>query len=318
MQIYFETMVDTEACYRRASALRCIAWPDHPLAAHELRHEDVMLRAERELCSVLVHDGRRDLAWVSVNHNGRPDHWHAFILLSPDVATAQLGSACCEHLRQMLADVEVRSLTVELHDRQMPAMQCLPARGFELVHRDPIGLLDLRAYDPDQHAEQEQSSLQLQTLESLSGLPDWRERLYAMRLKIDPDLVPDEPFVPQSFDMFVSRRLDSPLFNGGDWLIAIDGEQWVGLTGIASSAADKSLAQVCFTGVQRQWRKCGLARALKLRMLRVLKERGLRAVVTENNSDNPLLTLNTRLGFVPRGVWLMWRDGDVMAPDATD
>ena len=311
--IAFETMALELDHFERIAVVRNAAWPDHPLAAAELLYDAGVLRQKKDLrCALAVDDGV-DVAALWLVHDGRAEHWSVDVMVRPEARTSAVGSALIDEAERMLSDVEVRSLTVTFHDRLLPALNCLADRSFTQVVSEPISILDMRRYEPESFVADEHTELRVETLEALTSDPGWRRTLYEMRLEIDPDQSPDEPFIAQDFETFVARRLGNPLFRAENWLIALDGETWAGLTGIASTTATTGHAQVCFTGVRRPWRRRGLARALKVQVLRQLKERGFRAVVTENADSNPLVSLNARLGFVSGGCWLIWRRGDIHA-----
>ena len=77
-----------------------------------------------------------------------------------------------------------------------------------------------------------------------------------------------------------------------------------------------------FTGVHPNYRKRGLATAVKVQMLTVARARGIERLHTENHADNaPMLAVNRKLGFIP-GVpeigcvkYINGRQGGDAAPD---
>ncbi len=50
----------------------------------------------------------------------------------------------------------------------------------------------------------------------------------------------------------------------------------------------------------------GIATTLKLAVLRVARERGIKRMITANEENNPMLQINYALGFKPLPVWLGW------------
>jgi RimJ/RimL family protein N-acetyltransferase len=63
-----------------------------------------------------------------------------------------------------------------------------------------------------------------------------------------------------------------------------------------------------FTGVARRARRRGIARALKLELIRRSRELGLERLITNSNVDNvPMRTLNAELGYRPAPARIYFR-----------
>jgi len=84
-----------------------------------------------------------------------------------------------------------------------------------------------------------------------------------------------------------------------DWVIAVDGEKWVGMSNLYAPKHNPELALTALTGVVRSHRRRGIATALKAKVLSGAKEAGVKFVKTGNEENNPMFKLNLALGFVP-------------------
>ncbi len=127
-----------------------------------------------------------------------------------------------------------------------------------------------------------------------------RDALYRATLPIWRDM-PHEPHVdwqdpsPETFSRSIFER-PSVLLDG--FFVAREGERIVGLSYLARRPDGD--AEVGDTGVLRDYRRRGIARALKMTVTRYATEHGIKRVHTDNRADNAgMLAINRELGFVP-------------------
>ena len=96
-------------------------------------------------------------------------------------------------------------------------------------------------------------------------------------------------------------------FPGGSFVALADGEI-VGYSGLCRWAGDDTIAEDGLTVVRRDWRRRGLATALKRAELAWAAENGIREIVTWTQRGNDAMrAANERLGYVYRAVSLTMR-----------
>ena len=109
-----------------------------------------------------------------------------------------------------------------------------------------------------------------------------------------------DPAVPRSLDAFADRlatlRIDPP------WcFLARLGDRYVGYTVLDTATADGSSIAQSWTGVRPQYRRRGIATALKEVARRAAADSGYGRIRTVVRSTNvAALALNAKLGFRPR------------------
>jgi GNAT superfamily N-acetyltransferase len=180
----------------------------------------------------------------------------------------------------------------------------LERRGFVEDMRMWTSTLDLMAFDPSQFAEDviavEARGIQLRSWADL-GLddPTLRQRIFAMWLAVREDvpMPPNDKRIDTSFEEWQERTMRPDLLPAG-YFVAIDGEQVVGTSQLWLSPEPAEL-RTGTTGVRREFRRRGIAQALKVRSLAFAKEQGYLRVATENETNNQgMIAINDRLGFV--------------------
>jgi mycothiol synthase len=101
------------------------------------------------------------------------------------------------------------------------------------------------------------------------------------------------------------KQFESPTFDPTLYFLAMRGEQIVGLTSIELLQDGPAITES--TGVLREHRNHGVAMALKVKSLAVLKELGRAEARTHNDTANPsIIHLNEKLGYVRLPGWLQW------------
>ncbi|HWN21285.1 MAG TPA: GNAT family N-acetyltransferase [Gaiellaceae bacterium] len=100
---------------------------------------------------------------------------------------------------------------------------------------------------------------------------------------------------------------DEATLPGGS-LVALDGARVVGYAGLLAWNDDDTRAENGLTAVDREWRRRGLATALKRRQIAWAAANGIRELVTWTQTGNEgMRTVNEGLGYVTRTVSLRMR-----------
>ena len=74
----------------------------------------------------------------------------------------------------------------------------------------------------------------------------------------------------------------------------------IGYSGI-SAEVNARIASIKMTGIRRQWRGKGIARVLKLCLIKAARDLGFQEIETANDETNaPILALNRKLGFLEK------------------
>ena len=108
-----------------------------------------------------------------------------------------------------------------------------------------------------------------------------------------------------TYEQYRQRNFDAPDADPSGILIAKYQGRYAGSTSV--HFRKDGMAHTMMTGVRREYRKRGVALALKLLSFRLMKERGYLQTLTNNDTANPpILRLNEKLGYQKRPGDIQW------------
>jgi RimJ/RimL family protein N-acetyltransferase len=143
------------------------------------------------------------------------------------------------------------------------------------------------------------AGVSLTTLAALGDTDVNRRRLYELNAECSADIPDRGPF--HSWDDYARLRLDVPSFDPGGVVLALDGDEWIGLSA-SSDHRENGFVFNEMTGVTRPHRRRGIALAMKVTGLDFAVQLEVARVRTLHHPANTgMISLNRRLGFVDAG-----------------
>lgn len=308
------------ADYERYIALRNSIITDQPASvAYEQRSDREWPQDRlRERVLVLDPDGS---ARAAADYNHTPWSYHPrkfamMIFVREDARRQGLGSNLFEYILEALAPHDPLGLEAKTREDWPAGVRFLEKRGFQLVNRGQQSELDPAGFDPDRFKETIEavvaSGLTIRTLgEVLAADPDTLRKLYDMDVETQPDMPWYDEMTAPPFEEWVKSYEDNPDLLTDGFIIALDGDEFVGHSQLWGSQATDTLLYTAMTAVRRPYRHRGLATAMKVRALQyaqslVASDGNPPRIVTTNEENNPMLQINLRLGFQERPAWLIY------------
>jgi len=91
-------------------------------------------------------------------------------------------------------------------------------------------------------------------------------------------------------------------------IIAVCNNQYIGSTDLhVYPKSDPYKAWTGGLGVIREYRRQGIATALKIKAIQALKDKGIKIIRTDNEENNPMYKININLGFKPEPFGIEYR-----------
>ncbi|MCI4351991.1 MAG: GNAT family N-acetyltransferase [Thermoplasmata archaeon] len=297
----------TEGDYGSWAAIEQAIRPDQPVSAETLRHQEEAFGPSNyhELYNV---DARQLTRAVAVGGVGqapeaaRGNFW-LDVAVHPEVQRQGIGARLYETLLARAEEKGAQLLRAFVREEERAGRAFLVKRGFVERRRNWTSLLDLASVDlerlPTRSREPNTSRIEISTL-AREGVHDPRvlEQLYRLDAEASVDEPRLEPYVPPSFANYRTFNFGGPNALPEAWFIAKDRGQYVAFSYAQRESAAPDTLEQMFTCTQREYRRQGLALALKLRIIDYGKRHGYRWIRTHNDSSNvPMWALNERLGF---------------------
>jgi GNAT superfamily N-acetyltransferase len=116
---------------------------------------------------------------------------------------------------------------------------------------------------------------------------------------------PDE-YTPVKFEEWVKFNLENHNVLPDGYFLAMRQGDFAGVSNLWK-APEADVLHVGLTATRRDYRRMGIALALKLKAIDYARQRGVRELRTGNETRNrPMLSINEALGFVKQPVWVSY------------
>jgi GNAT superfamily N-acetyltransferase len=298
--------------YDDAVAIGNNVYVEYPETADEWRfqdeHRDPKCRFQRYVGEL---DGRTvaTAAYGNSAHMFHPQKFWVDVTVDPDFQRQGVGSAMYRKLEEVLAEFSPIKLWSAAREDFDASIKFLEQRGFAEVMRAWESRLYVDDFDFEPFEGRidavESNGIRVETFESLSRDPDHLTRLYDLIQEVDRDVPsPDEP-TPMDFDVWVDRVRSNPNLMPDAYFIAVDGERYIAMSNLWLSQAQDDEVYVGLTGTRRDYRRRGIATALKLKTIEYAAGNGIKVLKTWNETGNEgMLAINTMLGFVRQPAWI--------------
>jgi RNA polymerase sigma factor (sigma-70 family) len=254
---------------------------------------------------VAEHEGTGQLlGYGSVEQTVYLPRYRLILVVEPQWVRRGVGRLLLDRLVCDLREVGAVTVTYRGYESSDEIQCLLKESGFTetarlLDLRLAVSEVDLSALPPARERVEAQG-ISITTLKAERDRdPGHVEKLYELKTAIRRDDPARDPFTPPSYHEREARLwLEMPYVLPEAYFIAKDGERYVGLTDLNLLEAVPGGVSQGFTGVRAEYRRRGIASALKVCAVEYAARHGFRIIRAFNRPEHSaLLALNKRLGF---------------------
>ena len=220
----------------------------------------------------------------------------AHIDVVPEHRRRGIGSALLADIRERARGFGNDTLQGEVRESDPESRLFLEHRGFVQVGGEKAVALDLATID-----EPDVDPPQGVRIVTRVDKPDLLDEMYAVGVQADEDIPGSEEV--QTFEQWRAHEIDRPTRRPELCFIALAGDEVVGYAALQVFGDE---AHHGLTATRRDWRRRGVASALKRAEIAAAKRAGFRRLLTESEERNePMRRLNEKLGYVAAPEWSM-------------
>ena len=205
-----------------------------------------------------------------------------------------IGSALFTEISARARGLGKNEIQGEVQESDAESRAFFEHRGFVPVGGEKAVVLELEGIEPPEVAPPEGVRIVTRAEE-----PDRLAEMYALATQADED-IPGSAGV-QSYERWRAMDIDRPNCLPELCFIALAGKEVVGYAFLQASG---ERAFHGLTVTRRDWRRRGVATALKRAEIAAARRAGFKRLLTESEERNePMRRLNEKLGFVPAPDW---------------
>jgi GNAT superfamily N-acetyltransferase len=296
----------TGAEYEAVVALQNLVQPNRPNSVASWRHWDEVRDPGRAFQRWLAEqDGQLVAQGWLMRTAPTSDKFRFDIHLHPQYQGRGLAARFYRHMVDVCLAQQPSALITRIGENETQKLHWLTKNGFHMVMRYPVSRLNVADFDARQYADLlarlAGEGIEIVSLADLPARdPNWQREIYELDYLLMNDVPLPEPYEKRPFPLFVQEEFEGPTFLPGGWLVALEGDHYVGLIALVKFGEDVQTLDIAITGVIASHRRRGIATALKVRSIEFAQEIGTRFIETNNEEHNPMYQLNLQLGFEPQ------------------
>jgi len=297
--------------YEEYTALENRVFTEYPFTADQIRFRDEKRDPKCKFARFVVVQDGNIIAAASYDQriwSYHPQIFEISLVVPQSLRSSPVAEQLYKHVLNAIAPYNPIKLSTYFREDYEGFKEFFESHGFTETMRNWESRLDATKFDFGPYREFLESLDKTGiTYLPLSQIPESEERnhvLHELETELGCDVPSEDPFTPITYAFFVERTLKNPDLWGDGYLLALDGDQYVGQSALWTSQGNDDL-YTGLTGVRRSHRRRKIALALKLKTIEVARNAGYSLIKTWNASNNEgMLAINNQLGYIRQPPWI--------------
>jgi GNAT superfamily N-acetyltransferase len=289
-------------------------FPEYPETVDEVRHYDTTHPEKCRWARIVAERGPGDVVgyaqYTQDAHMYHPQKFEINILVQADCQGRGLGRTLYAATVDALRPLDPIALRAHAREDYPRSVAFLAQQGFTEAMRDWESRLTMATFDEtpflpalEQVAAQ---GIRIASYAERADDPERDAKFYALDWAITQDMPSTDTLTEPGFEHFTKNVLTNPNFLPEGIFIASDNGHYVGESQLWRSQASEDL-YVGATGIRREYRRRGIATALKIHAARYARTSGVPKIKTWNAQQNrAMLSINEAMGFVKQPAWIQY------------
>lgn len=305
MTVEFQPQEDGDIDYESIVAIARATEPDDYVSVSDVRDWDDNQRRASRLCArwlAYVDDEMVGFSYVGQSPELERTMGIVRLMVHPAHQRRGYGRALLERAETTASEHGVDRLLGSTEEARTRDVRFMERAGFREIDREWRSTLNLERFDPTTWQEMldrvTASGIRIVSVSALGEeRPGWKRDLHRLYVQVEADVPANFPMLAVSFEDFEALVLGHRLLADG-FLVAMDGDQMVGLTEPLLVDDEPTAIAQSMTGVRSDHRGRGIAIALKAASAIWAASHGYTSIRTNNDQSNAaMLAVNDRLGF---------------------
>jgi len=283
------TTVGTDADLEDLMRVQALVRPEWRPKLENLRHH---LDSNPDLTYLLGRLGEEPVVCGFVEPSGLFSQGDVAVV--PACRRRGIGSALFADISQRARALGKAEIQGEVQEADAESQAYFERRGFVRVGGEKALVLELDEVEPPEVDPPDGVRIVTRAEE-----PDRLDEMYALALHADEDIPGSTG--SQSYELWRANDIDRPNTPPELCFLALAGDEVIGYAVLQDS---RERAFHGLTVTRRDWRRRGVASALKRAEIAAAKRAGFERLLTESEERNePMRRLNEKLGYVPAPEW---------------
>lgn len=301
----------TDLDYTAAVELVNQDWPNNLSTVEIWKHNDNKRNPKhlnrRYIGEIETENGKQTVGFGFVNKQGlsnMPGKYFIKYYIDKEFKDQRLGDPLYNRMVTDLADKNPIELRTETRDDNASGIELLLQKGFKESGKSKrYSQLDVPSFEFDLFTEYFEkiaaSGIVIDTVQELKKRdPNWKQKLYDLAIAIKKEILAPSEFKPIGLEEY-SKMFEDANYRADAQFVALDGDNYVGISSLWPNLFRKDLLFVGTTSVLPSHRRQGVAAALKLKTIAFAQVYGANSILTRNVENSSMHALNLKLGFKP-------------------